>query len=104
MIDKSQGMSLLAATNQSLNPVDFPIGSAESRAAARAMLEHRNHSGFRLRITMVGHPHNDCGGRWCLERPCGLTTGAVFIAPDGEVEQRPRRGGCLTEMTEHEHT
>jgi hypothetical protein len=88
MIDKSQRMPLLAATNQSQNPGDFPIGSVESRAEARAMVEHRNHSGFRPRILMCGHPPNDCSGRWCLGRPCGMTTGEFFIASDGEVEQR----------------
>lgn len=45
MIDKSQRTLALTATNQSPNPGEYPIGSAESRAAARALLVARESEG-----------------------------------------------------------
>ncbi len=40
MIDKPRQRPLLPATDSTLGPGDFPLGSLESRAATRAMLEN----------------------------------------------------------------
>lgn len=42
MIETSGRTNLKPATNQTLRPGDFPLGSQKSRAAARALLQERN--------------------------------------------------------------
>lgn len=44
MIDKSK--PLVAPTLSGPKPGDFPVGSMQSRAAARSLLEHRGHAGI----------------------------------------------------------
>ncbi len=58
-----------------LRPEDFPIGSLESRVAARAMLDARQAGGVRVHIEVVGDPRpcllcpcNDCR-RWWAAHP-----------------------------------
>jgi hypothetical protein len=86
-----------------LRPGDFPLGSLESRMAARAEIERAEDSRPLLRIYLVGHPPHDCGGKWCFKPadeeslsrdsglcygklspgPCGLTTGKLVLFPEG---------------------
>jgi hypothetical protein len=58
-------------------PGDFPLGSVESRAAARAMIERDKETDLFGRVTLCGHPLADCQGRWC-GGVCGLVTGKFF--------------------------
>jgi hypothetical protein len=46
------------SADAALCPWNFPLGSIASRAAARAMLEHRKRSknGIRMVIKLIGHP------------------------------------------------
>jgi hypothetical protein len=39
-----------------LRPGDFELGSLESRGAARAMLEKRRSSKFRVHVSLIGKP------------------------------------------------
>jgi hypothetical protein len=95
--------------DMTLRPGDFPLGSLESRMAARAEIERAEESRPFLRIRLVGHPPHDCGGKWCFKPadleavntrdfvpgklspgPCRLTTGELVVFPDGGVgEDRP---------------
>jgi hypothetical protein len=72
--------------NEALKPGDYPIGSLESRAAMRAMIERGNETGIRWTVTIVGHRLEDCKGTWC-RGVCGLVSGRFFINRDGEVEE-----------------
>ncbi len=57
MIDKPCQRPLLPATDSTLGPGDFPLGSLESRAATRAMLENAEREPrevLRVRIIQVG--------------------------------------------------
>jgi hypothetical protein len=49
-----------------LRPGDFPLGSVESRAAVRAMIERSEESRPRLRVVVM-HPPHDCKGEICLQ-------------------------------------
>src|SRR5208283_2783381 len=51
-----------------IRPADFPLGSVESRAAVRAMIEQerREDSTPFLRIFLTAHPPYDCKGKACL--------------------------------------
>jgi hypothetical protein len=89
--------------DMTLRPGDFPIGSVESRAAMWAMIERERSEEFRpfLRNIEVGHPREDCKGKWCFKpldfeagNPvmgklspgvCRLTTGELVVFPDGRV-------------------
>jgi hypothetical protein len=52
--------SRLPATNSGLRPGDFPVGSVESRAAARALAEHRqSHEGGMTTIHSIPSPNVD---------------------------------------------
>ena len=81
--------------NETPKPGDFPIGSVESRAAMRAMIEHGKETGFRVRIIYIGHPGKDCEGKFCHELlgddlvpgKCGLLTGEFYVNEDGKVEE-----------------
>jgi hypothetical protein len=84
-MNNARDKSRLPATVSVSNPGDFPLGSVESRAAMRAMIERDKETGFRWRITMTGHRPEDCQGRWCSEE-CGLVTGRFFVNEDGQVE------------------
>ena len=70
--------------DMTLRPGDFPLGSLESRMAARAEIERAEKSRPFLRIRLVPHPAHDCGGKCCFG-PCGLTTGKLVVFPDGGV-------------------
>ena len=72
--------------NEAPKPGDFPVGSVESRAAMRAMIERDKETGLRWRIIMLGHRPEDCQGRWC-SGVCGLVRGRFFINGDGKVEE-----------------
>jgi len=53
-----------------LKPADFPIGSPESRAAARAVVESRETDGCRLQlVNYIQRPRQDGSrphiGEWC---------------------------------------
>jgi hypothetical protein len=85
-MNNARDKSRLPATVSVSNPGDFPLGSVESRAAMRAMIERDKETGFRWRIIMIGHRPEDCQGRWCSEL-CGLVTGRFFINGDGKVEE-----------------
>lgn len=85
-MNNKQDKSRLPATVSVSNPGDFPLGSVESRAAMRAMIEREKDTGLRWRVTMIGHRPEDCQGRWC-SGVCGLVTGRFFINVDGQVEQ-----------------
>jgi hypothetical protein len=86
VINNARDKSRLPATVSVSNPGDFQLGSVESRAAMRAMIEREKETGFRFRIIMIGHPPEDCQGRWC-SGACGLVTGSFFVNEDGKVEQ-----------------
>jgi hypothetical protein len=81
--------------NEAPKPGDFPIGSVESRATMRAMIERGEESGMRVRIIRVGHGAKDCEGKFCHELlgdglvpgKCGLLTGKLFVNENGEVEE-----------------
>jgi len=51
-----------------LKPGDFPLGSVESRAAVRAMIERERSEDSRscLRVFVL-HPPHDCKGEVCLQ-------------------------------------
>ena len=85
-MNNARDKSRLPATVSVPNPGDFPLGSVESRAAVRAMIERNKETGLRWRIIMIGHRPEDCQGRWC-SGVCGLVTGKFFVNEDGEVEQ-----------------
>ena len=91
--------------DMTLRPGDFPLGSLESRMAARAEIERAEKSRPFLRIRLVTHPAHDCGGKCCFKPadlealngdsslvpgklspgPCGQTTGKLVVFPDGSV-------------------
>ncbi len=52
--------------DMTLRPGDFPVGSVESRAAMRAMLERSEDSRPRLRVVVL-HPPHDCKGECCIQ-------------------------------------
>jgi hypothetical protein len=54
--------------DMTLRPGDYPLGSVESRAAVRAMIEreHGDDSRPRLRVFVL-HPPHDCKGEVCLQ-------------------------------------
>ena len=93
-MNNARDKSRLPATVCVPNPGDFPLGSVESRAAMRAMIERDKDPGLRWRVTMVGHGPEDCQGRWCSE-VCGLVTGSFFINEDGKVELLLRNHGSV---------
>jgi hypothetical protein len=91
--------------DMTFKPGDFPLGSLESRMAARAELERAEKSRPFLRVYLVGHPSHDCGGKWCIKAAdeealgrgsrlvygklspgkCGLTTGELVVFSDKRV-------------------
>ena len=85
-MNNARDKSRLPATVSVSNPGDFPLGSVESRAAMRAMIERDKETGLRWRVIMIGHRPEDCQGRWC-SGVCGLVTESFFINGDGKVEQ-----------------
>ena len=54
--------------DMTVRPGDFPIGSVESRAAVRAMIDRERSEDSRpfLRV-FVFHPPHDCKGEVCLQ-------------------------------------
>ncbi len=68
-------------------PWDFAPGSLESRAAARALAEGRSEGAeeINVQIILIGHPPEDCKGRWCMRGTCGFVTGTLFVNEGGEV-------------------
>jgi hypothetical protein len=79
-------------------PGDFALGSVQSRAAARALLERREVEGLRVIIGLLGHPHGDCLGRWCIGRTCELLE-CKWTVSGGEVwieERKNARGHAQT--------
>jgi hypothetical protein len=52
VIDNSTANARLSATNASPKPGDYPLGSSESRAAARALADRLTASGEVLRIVI----------------------------------------------------
>jgi hypothetical protein len=97
-MDNSSKKRSLPATNSGLIPGDFPLGSVESRAAARAMIERGKETGVRLRMILIGHPPKDCVGRFCHDvlspglgpGSCGLVSGELFVDGRGDVEEVKR--------------
>jgi hypothetical protein len=95
--------------DMTLRPGDFPLGSLESRAAVRAMIERERCEDSRpiLRVYVVGHPPEDCKGTGCLKPldieanggrngdgvvmgnlspgACKLVTGELVVFPNGGV-------------------
>jgi hypothetical protein len=61
VIDNSRTNARLSATNASPKPGDYPLGSTESRAAARALADHLTASEEVLRVVVkhIGHPERD---------------------------------------------
>ena len=53
MIDKPKKSALLRDTNSGPSPGDFPVGSAESRAAARNVLQLRERARRAANITWI---------------------------------------------------
>ena len=100
MMDNVRDKSRLPATISISRPGDFPLGSVESRAAMRAMIERVKESGLRLRIILIGHPSSDCEGKVCRDvlirglGTCGLVTGELFVNEDGQVERTNKHGSA----------
>lgn len=67
-------------------PEDFPLGSIESRAAARALGAQKARSGFRIRIVLIGHGPENCEGA-CCNGTCGLITGRLVVRDGEAVEE-----------------
>ena len=63
-------------------PGDFELGSLESRAAARAMLEKKRSSKFRLSVYAIGEPFH-----------LATTTCTHSLWPDGTVFEMVHLGG-----------
>src|SRR5208283_5863104 len=66
-----------------IRPADFPLGSVESRAAVRAMIEREEDSTPVLRVVLVHHPPHDCRGRFCIS---GQGAPAVCHVADKELK------------------
>jgi len=86
-------------TNASLTPADFPLGSAESRAAARVVLEGRRQGeiGDATVVIWTGLPdYFDSFGKSVVTAP---DTVAYYQAWDGSIVEeirRHREGGRMT--------
>jgi len=72
-----------------LRPADFPLGSVESRAAVRAMIEREEESTPVIRVVLVHHPPRDCRGRVCIS---GQGAPAICHVADKELKASDDRG------------
>jgi hypothetical protein len=61
VIDNSRASAFLPVTDSSPDPGDFPLGSTESRAAARALADRLGASGEVLRVVVehIGRPQRN---------------------------------------------
>jgi hypothetical protein len=61
VIDNPQANARLSATNARPKPGDYPLGSTESRAAARALADRLRVSGEVLRVVVkhIGSPERN---------------------------------------------
>ena len=67
MIEKTRKSRDVLATVSTLRPADFPVGSAQSRAAARMLAQQRESQRERLEIIISGEPElyaSDWSERW----------------------------------------
>ena len=97
MIEKPRREPSLAATDSTPKPGNFPIGSPESRAAARLTLEYASDN--RERIQLLSHipwphgPHQDHTrphvGPW-QEWADGKLFRIVYVPPEMDVEEARR--------------
>jgi hypothetical protein len=54
--------------NMTFQPGDFPLGSVESRAVVRAMIERERSEDYRPGCRVfVFHPPHDCQGESCIQ-------------------------------------
>ena len=72
------------ASHSTLRPADFPVGSAQSRAAARMLAQQRESQRERLEIIISGEPElcaSDWSERWDgkLIRTLCLPNGTVVV-------------------------
>jgi hypothetical protein len=61
VIDNPKANARLSATNASPKPGDYPLGSTESRVAARALADHLSSSEEVLRVVVehIGSPERE---------------------------------------------
>jgi hypothetical protein len=61
VIDNSRGSAFLPVTNSGPNPGDFPLGSRESRVAARVLADRLGASAEVLRVVVehIGSPERN---------------------------------------------
>ena len=80
--------------DMTLRPGDFPVGSLESRAAMRAMIEREEDSTPFLRVFLTAHPPHDCKGEACLR---GEGEPAVCHVADKELKSS-KNGGTFYDV------
>ncbi len=86
MIEKTRKSLALPATHSSLHPADFPVGSAQSRAAARMLAQQRENQRERLEIIITGEaelhgtPWTECSDGTLMRTLC--LPGNMSIAGD----------------------
>lgn len=78
-----------SSSNGLPRPEEFPLGSMESRAAARAMLDRRNRVDLRI-IMDVPRPHGDEGKSYRYHDSDGKIVEVVI--PNSSLEESVTRG------------
>ena len=89
----------LVATDSGLRPGCFPIGSPQSRAAARALLAARKRNERRVEVGSVVNGRVNLDGLAEVLRAARLRNeaGSAASASVGEDHDEWRRAGCLEE-------